>query len=552
MKSGTLLKRPLTDISSLYSSHIFSHLLSITSVLSIVCLFVISIPVSAQQSYTITNGPFEPTWESLQNNYQLPEWYRDVKFGIWAHWGPQCEPAFGDWYANRMYQEGSAQYKYHVANYGHPSKFGFKDIIHAWKADKWNPERQMTLYKRAGAKFFVSMANHHDNMDMYDSKYQPWNSVLVGPKKDIVGTWAVLARKSGLRFGVSVHAARAWSWMEDAQGSDKEGPLKGVPYDGKLTRADGKGTWWEGMDPQALYEQAHEKGAKPDSTYKAKWFNRTKDLIDKYKPDLLYFDDAGLPLGDAGLGIAAHFYNANIQWHKGSQQGVITSKELSHLQQKAVVNDLERNMTTDLLSTVWQKDLCIGTWHYSDDTYLNDKYRKPKTIINLLVDVVAKNGTFLLNIPMRGDGSIDDKEEYFLQELTKWMDVNNECIYGTRPWTIYGEGPSVKNDATTKDSTVAPRGIGPVYTAKDIRFTKKGNILYAIALGWPEDKQITIKALARNSEYFKTGIESIELLGSQQKIKYNRDENGLTVIIPDKKVNDYGLVLKIRSKAANN
>lgn len=506
---------------------------------------------SKAQTYKIADGPFKPTWESLEQNYQLPEWYRDVKFGIWAHWGPQCEPAFGDWYANRMYQEGSAQYKYHVATYGHPSKFGFKEVINAWKADKWNPEMQMNLYKKAGAKFFVSMANHHDNMDMYDSKYQPWNSVNVGPKKDIVGTWAALARKAGLPFGVSVHSARAWSWMEDAQKSDTAGPLKGVPYDGKLTKADGKGTWWEGMDPQQLYEQNHPRGTRPDSAYRLRWFNRTKDLLDKYKPQLLYFDDSRLPLGDAGLSIAAHFYNANKQWNKGKLQGVITSKDLNPLQQKAVVNDLERNMTTDLLKTVWQKDLCIGTWHYSNDTYINDKYRKPKAIINLLVDVVAKNGTFLLNIPMRGDGSIDDKEIYFLQELTKWMDVNSESIYGTRPWTIYGEGPSVKNDATAKDSTNAPRGMGPAYTAKDIRFAKKGNTLYVTALGWPEDKKITIKSLATNAPNYKDDIGSVELLGAKQKLTYTRDENGLTVTIPGEKVNDYGVVLKILPKGAS-
>lgn len=512
-------------------------------------MWLILFPISTNaQPYPIADGPFKPTWESLEQNYQLPEWYRDVKFGIWAHWGPQCEPAFGDWYANRMYQPAQAQYKYHVATYGHPSKFGFKDVINAWKTDKWNPQMQIDLYKKAGAKFFVSMANHHDNMDMYNSRYQPWNSVNVGPKKDIVGIWAGLAKKAGLLYGVSVHAARAWSWMEDAQGSDTAGPLAGVPYDGKLTKADGKGTWWEGMDPQELYEQRHEKGVRPDSIYRLKFFNRTKDLIDKYKPDLLYFDDSRLPLGEAGLSIAAHFYNANRQWHKGIQQGVITSKDLSPVQQKAIVNDLERNMTTDLLKTVWQKDLCIGTWHYSNDTYLNDKYRKPKAIINLLVDVVAKNGTFLLNIPMRGDGSIDDKEIYFLGEMANWMSINSECIYGTRPWIIYGEGPSVKNDATAKDSTVAPRGMGPAYTAKDIRFTKKDNVLYAIALGWPEENKLTIKALATGAKNYKDEIGSIELLGSKQKLPYTRDDNGLSVTIPGKKVNDYGVVLKITPK----
>ncbi len=504
---------------------------------------------SVAQEYPIAAGPFQPTWQSLEQNYQLPDWYRDAKFGIWAHWGPQCEPGDGDWYAKRMYDQGSAQNKYHVAHYGPPSKFGFKDVINEWKADKWDPQSQIERYKRAGAKFFVVMANHHDNFDNWDSTYQPWNSVNVGPHKDIIGTWAKLARAAGLPFGVSVHSARAWSWYEDAQGADTNGPLAGVPYDGKLTKADGKGLWWDGLDPQDLYAQNHAIGVPPDQAYITKWFNRTKDLLDKYHPDFLYFDDDQLPLGDAGLSIAAHFFNANLQWHNGKEEGVITSKGLSAAEQKATVNDLERNMTPDLLKTPWQKDLCIGAWHYSVDTY-NKGYRKPKAMLNLLVDVVSKNGTFLLNIPMPGDGQLDDKEIAFLDEFTKWMDINSECIYSTRPWVIFGEGPFVKDDATAKDTTVSPRGIGPEYTAKDIRFTTKGDTLYAIALGWPDGGKITIKALASNSPYYQGEIKSVHLLGSFWKLKFTRDENGLTATLPAKRssTDDYGIVLKITPK----
>ena len=172
----------------------------------------------------MATGKFQPAWESLKQ-YQTPEWFRDAKFGIWAHWGPQCQPEDGDWYARGMYEEGSGQYKFHVAQYGHPSKFGFKDVIHEWKAENWDPEKLMALYKRAGAQYFFALANHHDNFDNYDSKYQPWNSVAIGPKKDLIGGWAKAARASGLRFGVSVHAAHAWTWYEPAQGADKKGRL---------------------------------------------------------------------------------------------------------------------------------------------------------------------------------------------------------------------------------------------------------------------------------------------------------------------------------------
>ena len=500
---------------------------------------------SPAMQYDIASGPCLPTWASLEQNYKLPAWYRDAKFGIWAHWGPQCQPRQGDWYAKFMYDQGRPQYNFHVAHYGHPSKFGFKDVINEWKADKWDPATLIKRYKGAGARFFVSMANHHDNMDMFDSKFQPWNSVKVGPKKDIVGTWAGLAREAGLPFGVSVHAARSWSWYEDAQGSDKTGPLAGVPYDGKLTKADGKGLWWDGLDPQDLYAQNHAIGAPPDAAYIAKFFNRVKDLLDQHHPDLLYFDDSQLPLGDAGLSIAAHYFNANPQWNNGKLTGVITSKGLSADQQRAVINDLERNMTVDELSAPWQKDLCIGAWHYSDDRY-NKGYRTPRSMINLLVDVVSKNGTFLLNIPLPGSGEIDDKASAFLDGMTKWMSVNDECIYGTRPWVIFGEGPSVKDDATAKDTpTSAPRGIGPEYTAADIRFTKKGDLLYAIALGWPPGGKLTIKSLATNAPHYPGKISRVELLGSPANLAFTRDENGLAVTIPGSDDANYATALKI-------
>ena len=195
----------------------------------------------------IAPGKFAPTWDSLKQ-YRVPEWFRDAKFGIWAHWGPQCQPERGDWYARNMYSQGQRDYQDHLERYAHPSKLGFKDVIHAWHAEKWDPDKLIALYKRAGAQYFFALANHHDNFDNWDSKYQPWNAVRLGPQKDLIGGWAAAARKHGLRFGVSVHAAHAWSWYEVAQGSDRTGPRAGVPYDGKLTKADGRGRWWDGYD----------------------------------------------------------------------------------------------------------------------------------------------------------------------------------------------------------------------------------------------------------------------------------------------------------------
>ena len=280
-------------------------------------------PIAAPPGFGVAQGPFKPTLESL-SAFQVPDWYRDAKFGIWAHWGPQCQPEQGDWYAQNMYQPNQPVYKYHVEKYGHPSKFGFKDVIHEWKAEKWEPEKLIALYKRAGAKFFSAMAHHHDNFDNFDSTYQPWNSVKIGPKKDLVGGWMKAAREAGLRFGISSHGDRAWSWYQAAQGADPTGPLAGVPYDGIMTKADGKGKWWEGLDPQDLYAQYHEAGkydwrqtgSPPiDKAFCEKFFNRIVDLIDKYQPDLLYFDDTVMPIypaSDVGPRIAAYLYNTNL------------------------------------------------------------------------------------------------------------------------------------------------------------------------------------------------------------------------------------------------
>jgi len=286
-----------------------------------------------ESKYPYEPGPFQPSWDSL-TNYECPEWFRDAKFGIWAHWGPQCQPEKGDWYARNMYIEGSAQYWHHVKTYGHPSKFGFKDIINIWKAERFDPDKLLAFYKECGAKYFVALANHHDNFDNWNSRHQPWNSVAIGPKKDLIGMWAKAARKHGLYFGVSVHASHAWSWYEPAQGADKKGPFAGIPYDGKLRKEDGVGQWWEGLDPQDLYAQNHPPGKAlvwdwdptkgssiPDEAYLLKFYLRTKQLWDDYKPDLIYFDDTVLPFvgltDEIGLHLAAHFYNTSIKWHGG-------------------------------------------------------------------------------------------------------------------------------------------------------------------------------------------------------------------------------------------
>jgi alpha-L-fucosidase len=511
----------------------------------------------------VTPGKFQPTWDSL-HQYQCPDWFRNAKFGIWACFGPQDVPEDGDWYARNMYVQGSKQNKYHVAHYGPPSQFGFKDIIHIWKAENFDAEKLVALYKKVGAQYFFVMANHHDNFDMYDSKYQPWNSVNVGPHKDIVGDFAKAAHEQGLPFGVSVHAAHAWSFYEIAQSADKTGPLAGVPYDGNLTKADGKGKWWDGLDPQDLYAQNHTpslnfsnanaihaqwnwgNGASlPDQAYCDKFYNRTIDLIHKYKPDLVYFDDDALPLwpvSDAGLKIAADFYNFNMQQHDGKLEAVLFGKMLSESQQQCLVRDIERGAANEIEAQPWETDTCIGNWHYDRSLYLKNRYKTAKTVIQMLCDIVSKNGNLLLNIPVRGDGSIDDKEQAVLEGIGAWMDVNKECIFGTRPWKVFGEGPASEGAALSAQGF--NEGKGKPFTAEDIRFTTKGDTLYAIELGAPTNT-VAIKSLGTAAKLLDQPIRSITLLGSDEKVEWTQTAAALTINAPAKSPNNIAVVYKI-------
>lgn len=509
-----------------------------------------------------TAGKFEPTWQSLKE-YKTPEWYRNAKFGIWAHWGPQCQPEQGDWYARFMYDEGSDPYKWHVAHYGHPSKAGFKEVINDWKAQNWDPEKLVALYKRAGAQYFFAMANHHDNLDLWNSKYQPWNTVNVGPKKDIVAGWARAAKNNNLPFGLSVHASHTWTWLETSQRADKNGPLAGVPYDGKITKDEGKGTWWEGLDPQELYAQNHSlsKGSEniyalwnqwnwdngasiPSAEYCEKFYKRTIDLIDQFNPDLLYFDDSVLPLypvSDVGLKIAAHYYNHNMATHQGKLEGVLFGKVLNEEQKKCMVWDVERGAADKIEQLPWQTCTCIGDWHYKRSIYENGQYKSAREVVHMLVDIVSKNGNLLLNIPVRGDGTIDDKEVSILEGIAAWMNVNSESIFDTRPWYVYGEGPS-----TETSNPVNAQGFneGKVkLTASDIRFTKKGDILYVTTMGIPADK-ISIKSLSKN----KVNIRHIEMLGSKEKLSWKQYSDKLVIEKPKSLSNDIAVVFKIQTR----
>ncbi len=527
--------------------------------------FLVLQALSQQAKHTIAPGPFTADWQSFEDQYQMPEWFKDAKFGIWAHWSAQCVPEQGDWYARHMYVQGHRQYNYHVQHYGHPSEFGFMELDNLWKADKWDPEKLMALFKKAGAKYFVTLANHHDNFDNYNSKYHAWNSVNVGPKKDIVGEWETVTKKNGLRFGVSNHSAHAWHWFQTAYGYDPEGPKAGVRYDAAvLTKADGKGKWWDGLDPQELYTGAtmkmpdgiasikaanewHEKNDRQwmeepplnNPAFTENWFLRCKDLVDSYHPDLIYFDNYGLPLGQAGLDITAHYYNESLKWNNGKMQAVVNAKQLKPGQNAGVVEDFERGFVEDIKPYPWQTCTCIGDWHYNRNVFLENRYKSVTRVVHQLIDIVSKNGNLLLSIPMRGDGTIDSLELAFLEGMGEWMRVNSEAIFGTRPWKIFGEGPTKVKEGMFNENDIR-------FAAEDIRFTVKGKYLYALLLGWPGEKGSNIQSLAEGSALLAgKKISDVSLLGFKGKIQWIQTKNGLQVLLPDHAPCDHAVVLKI-------
>ena len=513
------------------------------------------VPVT-DENEKMAEGQYQPKWESLRN-HKTPEWFRDAKFGIWAHWGPQCVEGSGDWMAREMYMEGSKAYRHHVEHYGHPSEVGFKDILPLFKAEKWDPDKLVERYKRLGAQYFFVLGNHHDNFDLWDSKYQEWNAVNMGPKRDLIDGWAKAAKKHGLPLGISFHADHAWTWYEPAQRYDLNGPKTGQYYDGRLTKADGKGKWWEGYDPQKLYAQNHPMSerswangtihsqwawgggaALPSAEFVTNFYDRTLDAINRYEPDLIYFDVTVVPfhdISDCGLKIASHFYNKN-------PRAVMFGKILDEEQRKALTWDVERGAPNEIVPEPWQTCNCIGGWHYNTGIYERGGYKSAADVIKQLVDIVSKNGNLLLSVPLRADGTYDEKEAAVLDGIEAWMNVNKESIFGTRPWVKFGEGP-----VADKDIKMNAQGFNDGQytgmTAADIRFNQTKKYLYVTPLGWPADGKLVVKSLAKGNTAFRKSITKVELLG-YGKLKARQTADGLEVELP-KPTNDIAPVLKI-------
>jgi alpha-L-fucosidase len=479
----------------------------------------------------VAAGPYAPDWKAISRIYTVPEWWRDAKFGAWSHWDPQSMPEQGDWYARGMYQEGSAQYRYHTNHFGYPSEYGYKDIAHHWVIDRWNPEELMNLYVEMGARYFMAMGAHHDNFDCYDSKYQPWNSVNVGPKVDIVGTWEKVARQRGLRFGIGFHDTPGRTWgqfMPVRYTSDKTGPMKGVPYDARQTILDGNGKWWQGMDPVDLYGPPHTIARGPRrpendpllSPFANQFMWRVDDAITKYHPDVIYFDehagDSQVDLGvHMGLGflaptLAANFYNKSLQWNHGKMEAVLNLKgvggrynsfqnspDLLPLVDRSLVKSTEAIIEPEIMAYSFQTETSIADWHYKT----GQKYMDAKKVIGLLMQNVCRNGTMLLNLTQHGRGDLDPEVIRIAKDVGAWLKVNGEAVYSSRPFEVYGEN-------------------GVCYTRNN------GNV-YATLLDW-QGGPITLQALRAGGATLGK-VSQVEILGSGVPLKFVQDDQGLTV-----------------------
>ncbi|MGA8655367.1 MAG: alpha-L-fucosidase, partial [Chthoniobacterales bacterium] len=452
-------------------------------------------------------GPFRPDWESLQT-YEAPAWYRDAKFGIFIHWGAYSVPAFGsEWYPRLMYVNGSPEYKHHLEKYGSQDKFGYKDFIPMFKAEHFDPAAWAELFKKAGAKYVVPVAEHHDGFAMYDSGLSDWTVVKMGPHRDTTGELAKAVRALGLHFGVSSHRVEHNFFMGPGRTivSDVNDPQYGMLY--------GPAHNWL-MNPSG--SPLNNDFTYVSSEWTNDWMARSAELVKKYEPDIVYFDWwIGQPSIRANLTrFAAFYYNSSLKW--GDHIGVINYKDYA-MQDHSAVLDLERGQLGDIRPLPWQTDTSVSnkSWGYIND----DTFKSPEFIVHQLIDIVSKNGNLLLNIGPRSDGTIPDEVQRVLLEVGAWLNVNGEAVYGTRPWRVYGEGPTKVAAGSFHDTETTN------YKPEDFRFTTKGDVLYAIGLAWPSNGEAAIHSLALTAG--SSRVRSVTLLGNDSELKFDQRVDGL-------------------------
>jgi len=527
--------------------------------LKIICgifLFgVINACLTAQES--------ELSWEELADQYECPAWFRDAKFGIWFHWGPQSVPEQGGgWYARHMYMQdvgrqvfGEMANPYHLKTYGHPSEFGFKEVIHSWKAENFDAPALIHFAKKNGARYIVALANHHDHFDLFDSSHHPWNTVNVGPKKDIIGAFEKATRAANLKFGVTSHDNRHLNWWLPAFGADKTGSNKGVPYDGRLTKEDGKGTWWEGLDPEDLYGPIpEERTPEKIKAIKENWELRHLELVNKYKPDILYYDGFNFSYGKHGKAVSTKMYNNSIK-----EKGKIDVVMLLKAPIKGTTTEVESGGSNTLRDEPWQSEITFTDWFYKKDRHLTHNTR---TILEMLIEAVSKNGNLLLNIELKPDGSIPGELKVIIDGVGDWLRINGDALYGTRPWKVHGDGSSIRGESLvggpteirnagddvvkkkkTKEHYNQRTTASPLYATDEVRFTTKGKDFYIIIMN-PRRGKINIPALGLGKDTNPGKWGRLESLHNGEEFQFYQSESGTQITVPEMNSGSYPLVLK--------
>ena len=523
----------------------------------------------------IAPGPFEPTWESIEKNYPgEPAWLREAKFGIWVHFGPQSAGESGDWYARNLYKSDKIAYKNHLKKYGHPSEVGYKEVLRDWNPTKLDPAALTKIYEDAGAKFLMIQGVHHDNYDMWNSKYQPWNSVNIGPKRDFLGEWAKACRANGMHYGVTFHHEYTWWWWQTAFGCDKEGDKKGVPYDGNLTLADGKGKWWEGYDPRLLYgiDLREYKGVEAKAHtdwspapagiftnhleyakwYTTQWALRMMDVVEHYDPDFIYTDGTVQgPFTGNGTGtgiktnampvVMADYYNRTLK-----NRGEVNTFSIVKFRKKTngTVNTEEFGVPADIKTDQpWIAEVPVGDWFYAPGfTYDSGM------MIRYIIEAIARDGNAALSIAILPDGSLDEGSLKMLKEVGVWMRRNGEAVYGSHAWTIPGEGEIVKGKLKMLPGGALKRKHAEFkFDAQDIRFTVgKNGALYTFCMNVPEPgTALKIKSLGTDAKYLGKPVKTVKLLGHDGELQWRQEADGLAITCPAEMPFATSIVFKI-------
>lgn len=528
-----------------------------------------SVPMGDWESFPEMNldipiaaGPFEPTWESIEKNYPgEPTWLREAKFGIWVHFGPQAAGESGDWYARKLYTPGTKAYNNHLRKYGHPSETGYKEVLRDWNPTKLDPAKLTKIYKDAGARFLMIQGVHHDNYDMWNSRYQPWNSVNIGPKRDLIGEWAKACRANGMRYGVTFHHEYTWWWWQTAFGSDTVGDKKGIPYDGNLTLADGKGKWWEGYDPRLLYgiDLREYKGVAREAAsrwtpapagifsnhldyakwYATRWALRMMDVVGHYDPDFIYTDGTVQgPFTGNGTGtglkanamqtVIADYYNRTLK-----KRGTVNTFSIVKFREKTngTVNTEEFGIPANIKTDQpWIAEAPVGDWFYEPGfTYDSGM------MIRYIIEAIARDGNAAVCISILPDGSLDKGSQKMLKEVGTWMRRNGEAVYGSHAWAIPGEGEQVNGKLKMlPPGALTSRQAEFKFDSQDFRFTLgKNGALYAFCMTVPASgKQVMIKSLGTDSKYLSHRVKSVTLLGYNGKLQWKQEAGGLSITCP--------------------